>query len=223
MDKITNFVSEQKELLEIERLAVIDQQKEELRHNGQVVEVEVDIVSIPRYGGTLVKLKKEDPNSKCPSIRARENIALSVNDDNGLGDSIGGIIVKLGYNCYTVHVNEDKEIFAKNQRWNLIKVPDTGQFAEMKDALDMIPTNDSPLRNVIFGLQPPRQQKQELPTTFNNPSLDNSQKKAVDFALSQNELAVIHGPPGTGKTTTLVEIILKVEITNFSQFEILYV
>lgn len=45
--------------------------------------------------------------------------------------------------------------------------------------------------------------------TFINPNLDLSQKKAVLFALGQSEVAVIHGPPGTGKTTTVIEIILQ--------------
>ncbi|KAF6738848.1 DNA-binding protein SMUBP-2 [Oryzias melastigma] len=44
---------------------------------------------------------------------------------------------------------------------------------------------------------------------FFNSNLDDSQREAVAFALSQRELAVIHGPPGTGKTTTVVEIILQ--------------
>ena len=121
-----------------------------------------------------------------------------------------GIVVSLGYDQYKVHVNENQDIFYKYKRWNLIKVSETGQFEEMKDALNKIPTNDSALRNVIFGLQPPTEHELELPITFNNQSLDSSQKKAVEFALRQSELAVIHGPPGTGKTTTLVEIILKV-------------
>lgn len=47
------------------------------------------------------------------------------------------------------------------------------------------------------------------PPLFCNASLDASQKEAVSFALSQKELAIIHGPPGTGKTTTVVEIILQ--------------
>lgn len=47
------------------------------------------------------------------------------------------------------------------------------------------------------------------PLQFFNPSLDASQREAVSFALAQRELAIIHGPPGTGKTTTLVEIILQ--------------
>lgn len=44
---------------------------------------------------------------------------------------------------------------------------------------------------------------------FLNSNLDDSQREAVSFALSQRELAVVHGPPGTGKTTTVVEIILQ--------------
>lgn len=48
-----------------------------------------------------------------------------------------------------------------------------------------------------------------LTVKFTNPRLDAYQKKAVMFALSRPDLAIIHGPPGTGKTTTLVEIILQ--------------
>jgi ATP-dependent RNA/DNA helicase IGHMBP2 len=37
--------------------------------------------------------------------------------------------------------------------------------------------------------------------------LNTSQQTAVDKILSANELAIVHGPPGTGKTTTLVQAI----------------
>ena len=44
---------------------------------------------------------------------------------------------------------------------------------------------------------------------FVNTSLNRSQQKAVLFALSRRDIAIIHGPPGTGKTTTIVEIVLQ--------------
>jgi ATP-dependent RNA/DNA helicase IGHMBP2 len=39
------------------------------------------------------------------------------------------------------------------------------------------------------------------------PSLNTSQQAAVNKIIAANELAIVHGPPGTGKTTTLVQAI----------------
>lgn len=46
----------------------------------------------------------------------------------------------------------------------------------------------------------------QIENFFNN-NLDSSQQEAVRFTFKQKDLAIIHGPPGTGKTTTLIEII----------------
>ena len=42
---------------------------------------------------------------------------------------------------------------------------------------------------------------------FYNGDLDPSQKAAVEFVLRQPHVSIIHGPPGTGKSTTLVEVV----------------
>ena len=83
------------------------------------------------------------------------------------------------------------------------------------------------LKGVLFGESPLGPEDSRLPLSltfteeegeeegdgcgvhFINPSLDPSQKRAVVFALGRPDVAIIHGPPGTGKTTTVVEFILQ--------------
>jgi len=45
--------------------------------------------------------------------------------------------------------------------------------------------------------------------TFTNDQLNESQKNAVKSIVENENLTIIHGPPGTGKTTTLLEGILQ--------------
>ena len=55
------------------------------------------------------------------------------------------------------------------------------------------------LQRVLLGLSSPG--KPDLNAvkdiTFFDPTLNDSQKEAVKFALGMPELALIHGPPGT--------------------------
>ncbi len=60
------------------------------------------------------------------------------------------------------------------------------------------------LRNILIGDEQPSF-RSEMPLPF--PWLNPSQQKAVMKVLCAREVAIVHGPPGTGKTTTLVEAI----------------
>lgn len=42
---------------------------------------------------------------------------------------------------------------------------------------------------------------------YNIPALNEMQQAAIDKILAATDLAIVHGPPGTGKTTTLVQAI----------------
>lgn len=64
----------------------------------------------------------------------------------------------------------------------------------------------SELRDVCLGVREP-EVDEIAALKFQDANLNDSQQVAVSFANSARDVAVIHGPPGTGKTRTLVELI----------------
>ena len=87
---------------------------------------------------------------------------------------------------------------------------DATSYNVMKSALqDVLHRDDEEfvhLRETLCGVEKPRFRK--LPRV-SFPWLNKSQEDAVQKVLEARDVAIVHGPPGTGKTTTLVEAIIE--------------
>ena len=70
-----------------------------------------------------------------------------------------------------------------------------------------IKLRNAELREIFHGSVRPAKTS-ALPVAF--PWLNTSQQEAVNEALWAKDVAIIHGPPGTGKTTTLVETVYEI-------------
>lgn len=63
------------------------------------------------------------------------------------------------------------------------------------------------LREVLLGEERPAVSKKRRKVDFFNEGLNEWQREAVEKSLAAEDVFLVHGPPGTGKTTVLVEII----------------
>ena len=86
---------------------------------------------------------------------------------------------------------------------------DDNSYIEMQKALDIViearGNRIAELREMIEGRAEIAFKKTEDDLVL--PQLNLSQNRAVRHVLSVNDIGVIHGPPGTGKTTSLVQAI----------------
>ncbi len=87
---------------------------------------------------------------------------------------------------------------------------DNTSFRVMTEALNEAESSDNErfvrLRSVLLGQRQPS--RRSLPQ-LSFPWLNRSQQDAIQHAVEAQEVSIVHGPPGTGKTTTLVEAIVE--------------
>ncbi len=86
---------------------------------------------------------------------------------------------------------------------------DDNSYDEMQEALKQASASsekqEGRLIDILIGEKPPTFQTEK--PVFLGGKLNESQQSAVEKIWQANELAIVHGPPGTGKTTTLVQAI----------------
>ncbi len=213
--KVHKFVEEQKYLIELERVAEISAQIDEIK-SFSGVEREI-------FGRAILNLKgyKEQKKFNLYFVKfGREKIIdtqissgdiVLISRGEPLKSDVVGTVseVKKHYISVAFENMPPKWVYSSGIRVDLYVNDIT--FKRMVENLENLRVANERkryLRNIILGLQEPKEAKRDEFEAINK-NLNSSQKLSVEFALGSKDLFLIHGPPGTGKTSTLIEIILQ--------------
>ncbi|KAM4054819.1 AAA domain-containing protein [Hirsutella rhossiliensis] len=133
-----------------------------------------------------------------------------------------GVVVRVQRAAVGVALDEGKDEDGggfSGRVW-MVKLADEVTYRRMNQTMERLQkmgeSEYSSFIRVLFGLSSPSPLPPELSkdedfgnVAWMDPTLNDSQKDAIRFALASREIALIHGPPGTGKTHTLIELILQ--------------
>ncbi|RTZ69026.1 MAG: IGHMBP2 family helicase [Aquificaceae bacterium] len=142
-----------------------------------------------------------------------ENHQIKVGDvvlvsrTNPLKEGIEGTVYEKGKKYLDIAFSDPPPDLNRGY-WRIDLFVNDVTFKRMKHALELFEKGKSEFpEGVILGKEDtPIEVKEEEIKPFNG-NLNEYQVTAVRKALGSSPLFLIHGPPGTGKTTTLVEVI----------------
>ncbi len=208
-----------KDLLFVEREEDFYQYKEqflrasiEQRKKNGATWFPIQILSNELGYADYVHLEVERTNSlDMPhQFSAGKNVSLFSNKNPDEVQEISGTIKQCSKNKMKIIIHtDDLPDWCYDGRLGVNIQFDDNSYIEMQKALDEVigarNNRVAELREMIEGNESPSFNK--IDDSVLIPQLNNSQNKAVKHILSANDIAVVHGPPGTGKTTTIVQAI----------------
>ena len=128
-------------------------------------------------------------------------------------DQINGTVTSVYGNLLKVSIRTDElPDWSKQGKLGVDLLFDNHSYEEMQNALKLALTiskdltlPSSKLIHTLVGNHSPAFKQSDFHPEL--PILNEEQRQAVHKIVTANELAIVHGPPGTGKTTTLVQAV----------------
>ncbi|KAI8920581.1 P-loop containing nucleoside triphosphate hydrolase protein [Entophlyctis helioformis] len=179
-----------------------------------------DIVSVDEHAagsgsgrGASAKGRAKDKGDAVGAAAADLSTAKAPTGGGGVN---AGVVYRVTDTVVTVAFREDLPDPLPD-RCKLSKLANNITYERMSDAVKGLsaaiqhgPAQTPPIVFPLFGLQQPVYNDAAVPIDsigWFDTDLNPSQREAVRFALAAQHLALIHGPPGTGKTYTCVELV----------------
>jgi len=156
-----------------------------------------------------VELERTTHTDIIHQFRTGVSVMLFSNHD-AQNNRIEGTVSYVGGSKMKVALRTDElPEWADNGKLGIDLLFDNNSYDEMQQALKsavaLSEKKEGRLVNVLTGNTAPTFDTEQ--PLYANARLNNSQQEAVNKILTANDVAIIHGPPGTGKTTTLVQAI----------------
>ncbi|KAI9724705.1 MAG: hypothetical protein M1828_003574 [Chrysothrix sp. TS-e1954] len=139
--------------------------------------------------------------------------------------SLDGVVVKVSTSSVNVALEKEDADVPGGKLW-IIKLANDVTYKRMNQTMSKLEklnsSETSPFIRVLFGqssptpvpVDPGQLDEKVGSIQWITDGLNDSQIDAIKFAIASPEIALIHGPPGTGKTHTLIEFILQLLTRN---------
>lgn len=164
--------------------------------------------------GDYINIEVERTTHKQLSHQMRFGSSVALFSNHNPEDRVRGTVTYLGSDRMKITLlAEELPDWASDGKLGIDLLFDAYSYDEMKQALKTAEKLDSHLIKVLTGQASPV----ATLIPYVNTALNASQTSAVAHILGAQDLAIVHGPPGTGKTTTLVAAIKAVIESNDEQ------